>query len=238
MYADSNADWILKHTRAEAAVGRMAEPVVVTDCSTVGALLQPRFAVSQQREDGSVKLRAIDDFSWGNHGDGLVDSVNGFLVPGEKLKHDTLDAFCGGLRLFVDKVQEIPESYKGDVDAAFRRMPIREDQRWLCGIAFKVEEQVSCLCVAGTDHSLVLQIYVSEHYACPFGAIGSVHAWEGMGDAITHIARWYLKLALFRYVDDFYGPERYGACRVHVLRDIILYAGRSVFNMRWSAWVV
>jgi hypothetical protein len=31
-----------------------------------------------------MALRAIDDFSWGSHGDGMVDSVNGFLVPGEK----------------------------------------------------------------------------------------------------------------------------------------------------------
>ena len=145
LYADTSAEWLLQHTREEAALGRMAEPIVVDDCSKVEALLQPRFAVEQQREDGSMKFRAIDHFSWGDHGDGLVDSVNGFLVPGEKLKHDTLDSLCAGMRYFVSRVNVIPELYKGDVRSAFRRVPIREDHRWLCGIVFVVGGKV---CVA------------------------------------------------------------------------------------------
>ena len=58
-------------------------------------------AIFGNAQDGAASdavIRAIDDFSWGNNGDGQVDSVNGFLVPGEKLKHDTLDALCAGLR--------------------------------------------------------------------------------------------------------------------------------------------
>jgi len=46
------------------------------------------------------------------------------------------------------------------------------------------------------------------HYACPFGAISSVYAWEDIGDIIVGIARKYLHLAIHRYVDDFFGPER------------------------------
>jgi hypothetical protein len=81
---------------------------------------------------------------------------------------------------------------QADVDAAFRRIPIAKEHRWACGVAFVVDGQVM----------------VSQHAACPFGAVASVHAWERVGAAITHIARVFLKLAALRYVDDFFAPER------------------------------
>ena len=49
---------------------------------------------------------------------------------------------------------------------------------------------------------------MAQHAACPFGAIASVHAWERVGAAITHIARKFLKIAVLRYVDDLFAPER------------------------------
>ena len=52
------------------------------------------------------------------------------------------------------------------------------------------------------------QVYASAHYACPFGAVASVHAWERVGALLCHLARKYLKLAVLRYVDDLFGPER------------------------------
>ena len=52
------------------------------------------------------------------------------------------------------------------------------------------------------------QVFVSKHYACPFGLIASVHGWERIGAAIQHIATFFLHLAILRYVDDYYGPER------------------------------
>ena len=53
------------------------------------------------------------------------------------------------------------------------------------------------------------QVHVSGHAACPFGAVASVHAWERVGAAITHVARVYLKLPVLRYVDDFFSVERF-----------------------------
>jgi len=47
------------------------------------------------------------------------------------------------------------------------------------------------------------------HAACPFGAIASVHAWERVGAGIAHIARKFLKIAVLRYVDDLFAPERH-----------------------------
>ena len=67
---------------------------------------------------------------------------------------------------------------------------------------------------------MVCKVFCSQHFACPFGAVGSVHAWERMGAALAHIARVYLRIPMLRYVDDFFAPMR---CRrrqcVVVLRD-------------------
>ena len=58
------------------------------------------------------------------------------------------------------------------------------------------------------------QVYVAGHMACPFGAVASVHAWERVGAALTWLAQKFLKLALLRYVDDMFAPER-RACGEH-----------------------
>ena len=55
---------------------------------------------------------------------------------------------------------------------------------------------------------LLGQVRSAVHYACPFGAIASVFAWEHVGDVLLGIARKFLHLAIHRYVDDFFGPER------------------------------
>ena len=52
------------------------------------------------------------------------------------------------------------------------------------------------------------QVFASQHFACPFGATGSVHGWERIGAGVAHIGRVFLYLALLRYVDDYFGPER------------------------------
>ena len=53
-----------------------------------------------------------------------------------------------------------------------------------------------------------MKAWTSTHRCCPFGAVASVHAWERVGALLTHIARKCLKLAVLRYVDDFFGCER------------------------------
>ena len=60
-------------------------------------------------------------------------------------------------------------------------------------------------------------IVLAQHGACPFGAVASVHAWERVGAAIAHLARKFLKIALLRYVDDMFAPER-TATMAHALQ--------------------
>ena len=65
---------------------------------------------------------------------------------------------------------------------------------------------IGCVVVLGRA-----QVFWSQHFTCMFGAVGSVHAWERIGAALTHLARYLLHLALFRYVDDYFGPDRFAA---------------------------
>ncbi len=88
-----------------------------------------------------------------------------------------------------------PALWKVDVDSAFRRIPLRPEHGWASWVAFMV---------AGC-------VYVSQHFACPFGACSSVHAWERAGALLTTIARKLLRLPIFRYVDDVFCTDRCGA---------------------------
>jgi hypothetical protein len=75
---------------------------------------------------------------------------------------------------------------------------------------FKLNEKVRVSFCAKVEcvYVFVAQVMASQHYACPFGAIASVHAWERVGAAIAHIARKFLKIAVLRYVDDLFASER------------------------------
>ena len=55
---------------------------------------------------------------------------------------------------------------------------------------------------------MCVQAWLSAHNACPFGASASVYAWERVGAILGTVARRLLKLVVFRYVDDFFAPER------------------------------
>ena len=73
-----------------------------------------------------------------------------------------------------------------------RRIPIKPSHRWAAAIAYKHK---------GTT-------LISQHYACPFGATSSVYHWEKLGAFISAAIRKLLKIAVFRYVDDMFAPER------------------------------
>ena len=94
----------------------------------------------QEKPDGGLKVRAIDNFSWSTGemyahekmrlwGDMYANapvrstkssrktqirrgSVNGHTTPSEKLSHDTLDALVEAMALSVDKVGEMPSLFK------------------------------------------------------------------------------------------------------------------------------
>ena len=61
---DEHAARLLEITQKDADLRRMTRPVPVEEFDKSGILLQPRFAVTQSRPDGSSKTRAVDHFSW------------------------------------------------------------------------------------------------------------------------------------------------------------------------------
>ena len=114
----------------------------------------------------------MDQFSWSPGCDDEVcgfgrqskkarkaGSVNGFVLVQEKLQHDTLDCFILALQKYRELVGCVPAMFKvgglsprvtspwgaslqGDVDAAFRRVPVDPEQQWACGVDVRVGDEV------------------------------------------------------------------------------------------------
>ena len=56
---------LMELTEQDARLGRMTQPSIAESCYRSDKLLAPRFAVEQGvKSDGSVKIRAVDNFSW------------------------------------------------------------------------------------------------------------------------------------------------------------------------------
>ena len=137
-----HADELMAVTWQDAALGRMTEPQRVEECDLSQVLLHPRFDVEQLKPDGSLKVRAVDHFSWSTRGEGRETSVNGMTCASEKLAHDTLDDLASALVSFVTLSSSVPGLLKADIDSAFRRVPVKPEHRWLCGVAFRKQGQV------------------------------------------------------------------------------------------------
>ena len=137
---------LLRQAQLDAEKGRMSMPLLVEDAGHLDYLLAPRFGVAQWRTDGTVKLRPIDHFSWSKDGRGKrkqqLTSVNGAANTADTVKHDTLDDMARAMRVFRDMVKAEPGLYKADIDSAYRRVPIRPQDRWASGVAFKANEGV------------------------------------------------------------------------------------------------
>ena len=158
------------------------------------------------KEDGSVKLRAVDHMSW-SHGPSKrrrtkkavkAESVNGHYTPTAKITHDHLDDLLAAMRMHKRPVGSEPWLWKADVDSAFRRVPIRESHKWAGGVA----------CIFDGEP------WVAFHQGMPFGATSSVVAWHRIGELITSIARKLLHLPVYRYVDDWFAVDKYECCYV------------------------
>ena len=147
-------------------------------------LLCRRFSREQGvKADGSVKLRAIDDLT-GNGANGTAEQEG-------KVRMDDLDELVEAIRAYYAIRGELPRLWKADIDAAFRRVPIKEDDRWAAWVAFLLDGKV----------------LTARHIGLMFGSVGSVHGWGRVGALIRHVAREWLMLPVLRYVDDYFSTE-------------------------------
>ena len=182
---DPHAGFLLDEVWADSKRGRMTRPKKIEDVDLATVLLARRFSREQGvRENGEVKLRAVDDET--------ASGTNPACRPQEKLHNDQPDAFASVIARLVAVTGCLPHLWKADVDAAYRRVPVRADHRWLVWIAFLLNGQV----------------WAAGHNACCFGSTASVHAWHRVGALLCHVARVMLHLPLLRYVDDYFSADR------------------------------
>ena len=88
---------------------------------------------------------------------------------------------------------QAPGLMKADINAAFRRIPLREDHRWAAAVAWLCGDEA----------------WVSTHIGMPFGSAASGLAWNKIGHLLLRIARVLLFIPIFRYVDDYFAADRY-----------------------------
>jgi hypothetical protein len=190
---DPEAQFLLDEARKDAALGRMTEPVDVSQVDASSCLFARRFSREQGiKADGRKKLRAVDDETGAG--------TNNTCQPTEKLHNDQIDALVATIVQYCNIAGEAPGLWKADIDAAYRRIPVRSDQRWLVWVVMQVCGKT----------------YASRHNCMPFGCVGSVHAWNRVGALLCHIGRHVLRLPLLRYVDDFFALDKKG-CEVHAM---------------------
>ena len=180
-------------------LGRMTMPMPISDEQVRSIRLNQRFGVEQGlKPNGDVKDCAVDNMSWGGVAEGRRpskrprQSVNGCSAIPEKILRHLVDDLEVAIRLFIQLMAGVPGLIKADVNAAFRRIPLLPAHRRAAAIAYKLGEV----------------IMVSCHNACMFGASSSVYNWERLGELLTVVAIRWLGICVFRYVDDFFAPER------------------------------
>ena len=181
---DKHSQQLHELTMNDAKLYRMSQPILAANSDLRHVVLTPRFSVEQGlRPDGSLKIRACDDCT--------RSGVNCCVQACEKLRHDSIDCLFECCRRYVERVGHAPGLWKADIDAAFRRVPIAAEHRFASVVVY----------LLGGD------AMASTHFATPFGAVASVHAWERVGALLAHFARRYLFLPVLRYVDDYFSVD-------------------------------
>ena len=114
--------------------------------------------------DGSVSVRSVED--------AFANGTNKCCSASEKLSNDRYDKLAAVAQSFYAATGCVPALMKCDIVPAFRRIPVKPDHRWLVW---------AIVLMNGS-------IYASQHYALPFGCVGSVHAWNRVDTFLAHLA--------------------------------------------------
>ena len=96
----------------------------------------------------------------------LSVSCNRATIPTERLRYDSLDLFMEMLEKAKGDYNAALKMFKIDIDAAFRRVPIKPEHRHFAWVGFLY---------AGRAHAF-------QHLAMPFGSIAAVHNWDRAGE--------------------------------------------------------
>ena len=116
-----------------------------------------------------------------------VSMINAATCAREKVSCDTLDSFFASMRRLEQLVDGPKRLWKADIDAAFRRIPIRADHRKYAQVVLQVGEDV----------------LTAQHLTMMFGSVASVSAWHRVACLLRALARRLLMLPVLTYVDDY-----------------------------------
>jgi hypothetical protein len=170
-------DDVMRLTLEEHKLKRISKPVVLEPGSVEG-LLCHRFGVDQ-----GDKPRCIDD--------GTGCRCNPCSGNDETLREHRLSYWFQIVQLLMWLGVAGLTTCKVDINAAFRRIPILKEHRWMAEFAFMFQNRM----------------WHAAHYAMPFGYKGSVYAWEKLSNILWCIATKLLLLPLGKYVDDYFAVE-------------------------------
>ena len=166
MRVDKHAETLLEQTREDAALGRMSAPQPLSQIDTSLIAIARRFGVEQgTKPDGTTKVRPVDDET--------AAGVNPACAAAERLRVHGIDCLMALVKQFILALGCVPALFKADVNAAYRRIPIRPEHRWAAWVAFGCADA----------------IMLSQHFAMMFGAAAAVHAWGRIGSLLTTLAR-------------------------------------------------
>ena len=178
------ASEIWRQTLLEADLGRMT-PRALLELGAPDIVVR-RFGVSQITSKGKAKIRTVDDYS-----EALVNSA---AEVNRRIRMDSVAHLVEATRRLVETAPGSRRLLgKSEFSSAYRCCPIATadlDLAWTVLL-----------------HPTTGEVWRSQRLACPFGAIGSVYAWDRLGEAFVRIARRRLLDVLLRYVDDLFFPE-------------------------------
>lgn len=126
------------------------------------------------------KIRKCEDFKRSGH--------NSMMVAFDSPIHHGVDHYVQLCR-WQSLQNHRPLLWAHDLDAAYRQLPIRD-----------VEKTWTIICTPSGP-------MLFQHQALPFGAAGSVWAFNRFADLVQWVARKVLLIPLYHYVDDFGSAE-------------------------------
>ena len=127
----------------------MSDPFPASQLDPDSRVISPRFAVAQgEKPDGSPEIRPIDAHS--------RSQVNEHARAQEKVSRDAADHLVSVARQFMSRAGAQPSFCQTDVDAAYRRAPLRPEHRLAAHVAFVVNGAAM----------------VAQRWATPFGGRG------------------------------------------------------------------
>ena len=143
-----------------------------------------RFGILQSNSSGKEKIRIIDDFA--------ESMVNDSCQVDGRIRMGRISDLIGAVRTITRRNPNHPlHVLKSDAKSAYKNCPIFGEDLKYARVLLK------------NIHSG--EVVESTHYSCPFGAVGSVYAWDRLAEALVHILSYFLGIPISRFVDDLFG---------------------------------